>query len=347
MRKNTLLFFMLISSLFLYPPSHASFDAKDDVINTMDKWLDPSLNSNKKNVIEIIRNQTPKLISCSKEEEQGFSFAPNIIHSMILEFICMRYKKGEGKRIDVLDLGCGYGYLSLLMILAGGKVRGVEKQLNIAKEANEYIFKKTKEILKYNPKNSKEYYSVLHQDIVGEKVTWTNTEHEIVLCDNLIHFLKPEECKRLAQRLYKNMLKGGIALITSDTPFYHKSWIEFYENAKKKESSYPGYAVYSKKRDQELQFKKEIIGNPVDVSEELQPGKLYPGAYLGKNDIIDIDKSYHTVKNYFKTEDLGAVFSEFGFKVPQTCYVDSVNNILQEYDLKIGGQYRACVFLTK
>lgn len=341
-RSIVLSFFLTIILTFFQAPSHASNYGIDD-------WLDPKLSLLKKDVEKIISDQINTKIPCSKEEDWGFSFTINANHLIFLQLISNQFKRTK-ERVSVADLGCGNGYFSALAILAGGKVHAVEK--NSYKEANMYIFKTTKNILGYDKDTAKNFYSVFPQDILGEKISWNETKHKFVLCDNVLHFFSPDQCDLFAKRSYENMLDNeynhndnGVIFITADSPHYHKTWFDFYKRNSK--SPYPGYGVYSKKRTN-TQHKLDVVGNPVEVKGDLIPGKLYPGHYTKEGKTIDIEETYHTVKNLFTKEDLATVFTKQGFSLQKSYYLDMAGKMIEnESDIQIGKPYKACVMLIK
>ena len=115
------------------------------------------------------------------------------IPSLIKEIL--KYKK-TGK---VFDLGAGFGRNSILLAKRGFEVTAIDK----SKEKLAELRKKVKE-------------GNLNMKLLNEKIEnidWKE-KYDMVLCNNVLHFLKEADAKRTIQRIKDNTKKRGINLIT-------------------------------------------------------------------------------------------------------------------------------------
>lgn len=326
-----------------------------DLLGNIDKWVDPSVRQDEKlkeSVMEVIADQKPTKVPLEqpaptllvKDQDKGLSFPPIGALEMLQE-VAHLYQKSQ-ERVAIVDLGCGLGYTSALLLLAGGKVDAVEKSLPAAKEANKYIYSNTRNILNYTVAEARQYYSVIHEDIVKEnQPQWTTRPHKIAVCNAVLHFLTPDQCDLLARRVFDNLVEGGKAYISADSPYFNALWVKSYLNKKSKGRLYPGYSIHSRKIMSATHATADH--KPRKVKGGRVPGWSYFGYYLGKNAVTDLENSFHIVKNLFMVDDLAAIFARAGFKIEKCYYIDVKGQIVQISDVKVSNHYRSCIVVSK
>ena len=362
--KNTSKYGLLALTLVLNTTAHSSIKVADEI----DTWLDLKLESKKTDVKVLLYSQKPTPVPT-----QGYGYSFPVFNSFDLKCLQeVRQRSGE-KRASVLDLGCGLGGMSTYMVLAGGRVDAVDFKETVT-EANKSIYTTTRKVIGYKPADAGTYYSAYPGNIVDQKKpAWATKPHVVAHCSNVVHFLNESELKRLSTRVFDTLENGGVFMIQTDTPFYHQSWVDFYNERRKERAACPGYAIYSK-RGQQLGASAnivEVVGEPVACKPSFgrKPGERYTGWFQlekkkkqkkkgksnGKEFKVTPGNYYHTVKNLFMVEDLAKLMTSAAkFEIAEMFYMDEAGKPLMkgglmEYDLtpKVGGHTKACLILKK
>jgi hypothetical protein len=346
MNKKIVLLNLIILAAPLFSMESNEKTIENLLTPLLSKWLDTKIQSTDdgiEKVKKILSAQIPVPIMIAENEDWGFSFSPSKFEYIPLSMVAQMFKK-TGQTVAVVDLGAGYGYMSLNFILAGGKVDVVEMQRDVADKTRLYIFNN---LIDLGFKNLASYCRVFPYNVLDINTTnnWTKTNHYMAFANNLMHWLTPEQGSQLAKVIYDNLYDDGVVVVSSDTPFMDASWLSYYESRSHEKAGAKGYGVYSRTMDR---GRKIGLGKPAAVGGNLVPGKVYMGHYRSEDNVIDDKNAYHTVKNYYKKEDLVDVFTNVGFRSKEAYYLDSWGNLVtDESSMEVGKPYRIYVLLIK
>jgi hypothetical protein len=333
--------------------STIAMEKPNTIEHTLDEWLDPKFHPKAKLVIGVLKSLSDMPIPPRVEgEDMGMSFNPrNKFDVQILKIVRQMCQK-RGKSVPLVDLGCGHGLLSILLILAGAKVDVVDTP-ETAKLANVNIFDKIREIVKVPDVKTdfSLYYRAIPENLVSSEPFWTNTPHDVALLKNVAHFLTGRQVNLLAERIFKNLTvynidEPGLLMVQTDTPFFNKRALKFYQRRQKEGVLFPGLAIYNKTKEDGA---FHLTTNPFPFHEEkldLLPAHMYPGQYTETGDVEKIEGHYHHVKNLFTVEGLIKTFENVGFVAIYKCYLNHLG-VMLDGDPKVGNASKACVIFSK
>lgn len=347
---NMLLKHIFISSLSIII-SLALFQAEASSVVTrdIDCWLDPVLQPNKQQVVEVLEAlETKKNPQQFETQEYGFTSKPSSWFDwQFLALIKGEREKSKDVRPRVLDLGCGLGNMATAILFAGGHVDAVDLKETVM-QANTQIWSKTKGILGYEAAKSKQFYRCFPCDIKNPaQDQWTKEKHKYVLCRDVFHFFTESELIRLAAQLFDNVEEDGAVYIQVDTPTFAAECFNFYQQRKGK-CLCPGLAVYNKVRGKNGLV---LSGTPVALDEtrhKVRPGQAYEDRFLENGSVKPDKHVYHTIRNVFMIEELAAIFEKAGFNPGPCFYLASDGRMLTNGELpEVGTISKACITLTK
>ena len=332
----------------------AGMEQSSSLSGEIDHFLDPDLKSKKQEVIKIVteiqnEQRAIKIPTNNTHNDLGFSFAPGSNFDLMYLGLIRQTKIDTKKRVSVVDLGCGLGQISTLAVFAGATIDVVD-YLETVKLANANIFKKTKMIVGYEKQESKNYYRAFPENIVSKdiaKISWTQTPHKIAFCSNVVHFLTESEIKLFANRIFENLMSDGALFVQADTPSYDKKLIDFYKSRRGK-ALCPGLGITNKNKKTGALTTISILEYNEDLY-TIHPGHMYPGKFMMNGEtIIDNENDYHLVKNHFFLPELSAIFTQAGFVLSSSFYMNHIGQMIEDEKLlETGKASKACAIFIK
>ncbi len=102
------------------------------------------------------------------------------------------------KRGSILDLGCGYGYITYMLMMTSDE-----------RELTGVDFDEEKIVIAQNGYLKNNRIEFIHDDVS----TFPITPHEGILLGDVLHYLQPDKQKLVLQKCMENLKPGGILLI--------------------------------------------------------------------------------------------------------------------------------------
>lgn len=100
----------------------------------------------------------------------------------------------QGKGLDAIDLGCGYGRNTLFLEKNGFKVTAVDKNMDCL----------------INIKSYSDQITAIHTDLINFKF---DKKYDFILCTFVLHFLKKDMVKKLIKDMAEHLKDSGILAI--------------------------------------------------------------------------------------------------------------------------------------
>ena len=351
-----------MSSCCLAGKKTGTLYCKDDDLKS---WVPPSFHSPQN--LEKIREQLEENNKPNPAEKvsknifklAGWNFKTiDEIRKIALQEIQQKSVLRKGMRPKVADLGCGRGFMSWKIILAGGEC---------------HFFDQNKELVNVARENTQKAKSFLGKEETLETVCFPHyqcifemkndkkfkNKYLITYSGNIIHFYSPKKVKEYLSILFDITEPGGLAFasvhtVLNENPFEVKlktlkfvKELEAYNDSKSKKAPFPGYMLVNGLKEncvsEGLDF---IIGaEPLDIDADRDPILLNRGHYYSTpNKVIDeepllripistpdgtkeIDFSaYHCALHFFDKETLEFIFREAGFYIIDCFYMDGFGN---------------------
>lgn len=311
----------------------------------------------------------------------GYSFpGVSFFRQMVLLTVKDKFD-ADRKRPPVANLASGNGSLDWKVMSAGGNLHAVEISRELAQKANKNIWG-AKDLWKVNDREeAKACYKVFPGDALSPKVKWDQRKHDIIISENLIHFLTPDNVDLLMQRIVSNLNPKGHVLLACNAPFFDPEVNDFYESQAQSNPRFPGYMIRQKgftqvtytnsstgKILEEAGGIEFLSGYPKALSltdESLEPGHVYSGVFKNGNlsHITDRVKTRntrvkykdavvnvhvetrthydHTMMNFFKTKELVNLCKKLGLEVAMAFYINHLG--YKTDNVTPGNTYNACV----
>lgn len=325
---------------------------------------------NRENLVQQLNTLISKEIVVDNQKEpttlkdMGKSFVYNDGNLYSLITVNTLSKKME-QRPEVIDIGCGTGYMAAKMAAAGGKVHLVDvekKTLQQAKNtiesyANQGLILRPNEqlsdVVKYTPMDifscKTKYKKYYEEKMVGQ--------YQVVTLFNLLHLLKPIDCHHLIKQAYEMTAPGGYVFASAHTvganfiQYNNKDILAFFEQQILNKEEFPGYMSFNKKIIFSGSDSPKIeISKPTVVADKREPNTHWQWIdnswqETSVNSIIEAQNKVNlkkgslakkkeinltSVSHFFNENTLMSLFKKHGFEVSEISKINKFGRIIQD-----------------
>ncbi len=289
--------------------------ATNKMLQSIDQWISWKENHSikKKDVRHWIEKETDP-IEVIQEKGLHSKFAVTFGHMPASQISLLKYIHTL-EQPNVIELGCSSGRMAWKILLAGGKIFANDLHGNQVHKAKKFVHDKIPHKITYLTIDSGDALSVIERNHAIEE------SFHIVLSQNLIHYLTPQNYISFTQMAHNLLLPGGKLYLTGQHIYACISDL------------YKGYFNQYPDHEESLQslFRNSIIDSMTLYSNS--------GHYFLKRNIsfdyisaLDKDINYEYLINAFDSNYLRKSLEKAGFQIESYMCLDRYGDESECYD---------------